>query len=58
MKNPLKKSSSKVDKNRPLYVKEATHKEAHKRKLARRLGTIDNLISHLLEVEKEVYKRK
>jgi hypothetical protein len=35
-----------------------THLKAHKRKLDRKMPDIDALINHLLEVEKEVNKRK
>ena len=44
-----------------LWVTENTHKKTHKRKLdlkAQGIKDIDDLINHLLEVEKEVNRRK
>jgi len=41
-----------------LWVKEETHKRAHKRKLDKKLPDIDALINHLLDVDREVNRRK
>jgi hypothetical protein len=59
MTNPLTKLSSK--RSQRLWVTEQTHKKTHKRKLdlkTKGIKDIDDLINHLLEVEKEVNKRK
>lgn len=59
MTNPLTKLSSK--RSQRLWVTEQTHKKTHKRKLdlkGKGIKDIDDLINHLLEVEKEVNRRK
>lgn len=43
---------------RSLFVTPETHTKTFKRKLDRKMPDIDTLINHLLEVEKEVNKRK
>ena len=41
-----------------LHVEPETHKKVHKRKLDRNMKDADQLINHLLDVEKEVNRRK
>ena len=52
------KKSSKVNKSRPLYAKDPTIIRVHKTKEDRKKGTVDNLLNYLLDVEKEVNRRK
>lgn len=52
------KKQSKVDKSRPLYVKRDSHKRAHKLKIKHDKGTIDNLITDLMDTYEEVQRRK
>jgi len=58
MKNHSKTRFSKVDKSRPLYVKRDSHKRAHKLKIKHDKGTIDNLITDLMDTYEEVQRRK
>ena len=52
------KKPSKVNKSRPLYAKDPTIARVHKTKEDRKKGTVDNLLNYLLDVEKEVNRRK
>lgn len=52
------KKPSKVNKSRPLYAKDPTIIRVHKTKEDRKKGTVDNLLNYLLDVEKEVNRRK
>ncbi len=42
----------------PLYVKRDSHKRAHKLKIKHDKGTIDNLITDLMDTYEEVQRRK
>lgn len=57
MKNHLKTQISKRL-VKALFVTPETHTKTFKRKLDRKMPDIDTLINHLLEVEKEVNRRK